>query len=284
MVSRSRRRSVVFFCDPRRLRLRQAALPRAAPRCWCSWSSTMAVPTQLGVVPLFIVMAKLGWTGSVWAAIVPVDRHRLRRLLHAPVPRRRRARRADRGRPRRRVQPDPHLPDRRASRPRDPPWRSCGCSPSCRCGPTSSGRSSCCRRTTRPCRSRSTSSRAATSRTTPSCSPARRWHHPAARPVRRHRPAVRRRHHARSRQGMTAHQSAIGRPPRHRHDRSDQLPAGLPLGRGHRVVPDRGRGLRGRPLAVHLGHLRARPRRGRERRHTATSPATTTTGCPKTSR
>ena len=28
---------------------------------------TMAVPTQLGVVPLFIVMAKLGWTGSVWA-------------------------------------------------------------------------------------------------------------------------------------------------------------------------------------------------------------------------
>jgi cellobiose transport system permease protein len=32
---------------------------------------TMAVPTQLGVVPLFIVMAKLGWTGSVWAAIVP---------------------------------------------------------------------------------------------------------------------------------------------------------------------------------------------------------------------
>jgi cellobiose transport system permease protein len=32
---------------------------------------TMAVPTQLGVVPLFIVMAKLGWTGSVWAAIIP---------------------------------------------------------------------------------------------------------------------------------------------------------------------------------------------------------------------
>jgi cellobiose transport system permease protein len=32
---------------------------------------TMAVPTQLGVVPLFIVMAELGWTGSVWAAIVP---------------------------------------------------------------------------------------------------------------------------------------------------------------------------------------------------------------------
>jgi len=33
--------------------------------------ATMAVPTQLGVVPLFIVMAKLGWAGSIWAVIVP---------------------------------------------------------------------------------------------------------------------------------------------------------------------------------------------------------------------
>lgn len=33
--------------------------------------ATMAVPTQLGVVPLFILMAELGWTGSVWAVIVP---------------------------------------------------------------------------------------------------------------------------------------------------------------------------------------------------------------------
>ena len=33
--------------------------------------ATLAVPTQLGVVPLFIVMAKLGWTGSLWAVIVP---------------------------------------------------------------------------------------------------------------------------------------------------------------------------------------------------------------------
>lgn len=33
--------------------------------------ATMAVPTQLGVVPLFIVMSKLGWTGSLWAVIVP---------------------------------------------------------------------------------------------------------------------------------------------------------------------------------------------------------------------
>lgn len=33
--------------------------------------ATMAVPTQLGVVPLFIVMSKFGWTGSLWAVIVP---------------------------------------------------------------------------------------------------------------------------------------------------------------------------------------------------------------------
>ncbi len=32
---------------------------------------TMAVPTQLGIVPLFIVMAKLGWIGRLEAVIVP---------------------------------------------------------------------------------------------------------------------------------------------------------------------------------------------------------------------
>ena len=33
--------------------------------------ATLAVPTQLGVIPLFIVMAELGWVGSLWALIVP---------------------------------------------------------------------------------------------------------------------------------------------------------------------------------------------------------------------
>ncbi len=33
--------------------------------------ATMAVPTQLGVVPLFVVMAQLGWAGSIGAVIVP---------------------------------------------------------------------------------------------------------------------------------------------------------------------------------------------------------------------
>jgi cellobiose transport system permease protein len=32
---------------------------------------TMAVPTQLGIVPLFIVMSQLGWTGKLIAVIVP---------------------------------------------------------------------------------------------------------------------------------------------------------------------------------------------------------------------
>lgn len=33
--------------------------------------ATMAVPTQLGVIPLFIVMSKLGWTGTMGAVIIP---------------------------------------------------------------------------------------------------------------------------------------------------------------------------------------------------------------------
>jgi cellobiose transport system permease protein len=33
--------------------------------------ATMAIPTQLGIIPLFIVMRKLGWTGELGAVIVP---------------------------------------------------------------------------------------------------------------------------------------------------------------------------------------------------------------------
>lgn len=32
---------------------------------------TMAVPTQLGIIPLFIVVAKLGWVGNLAAVIIP---------------------------------------------------------------------------------------------------------------------------------------------------------------------------------------------------------------------
>ena len=33
--------------------------------------ATTAVPTQLGVVPLFIIMSQLGWTGTLGSVIVP---------------------------------------------------------------------------------------------------------------------------------------------------------------------------------------------------------------------
>ncbi|MEL5991324.1 carbohydrate ABC transporter permease [Microbacterium sp. 9H2] len=33
---------------------------------------TMAIPTQLGIIPLYMVMAELGWTGTIGAVIVPM--------------------------------------------------------------------------------------------------------------------------------------------------------------------------------------------------------------------
>jgi cellobiose transport system permease protein len=33
--------------------------------------ATMAVPTQLGIIPLFILMRELGWTGEIGAVIIP---------------------------------------------------------------------------------------------------------------------------------------------------------------------------------------------------------------------
>jgi len=33
--------------------------------------ATMAIPTQLGIIPLFILMRQLGWTGTLGAVIVP---------------------------------------------------------------------------------------------------------------------------------------------------------------------------------------------------------------------
>lgn len=34
--------------------------------------ATMAIPTQLGIIPLFMVMRELGWTGEIQAVIVPI--------------------------------------------------------------------------------------------------------------------------------------------------------------------------------------------------------------------
>ena len=58
----------------------------------------------------------------------------------------------------------------------------------------------------------------------------------------------------------------------------------LPLRHQHRVVPDRGRGHRGRQGTQHLGHLRRPAGPDRRRGRPARWPATTTTGTPRTSR
>jgi len=33
--------------------------------------ATLAVPTQLGIIPLYIAMSRFGWTGTLWAVMVP---------------------------------------------------------------------------------------------------------------------------------------------------------------------------------------------------------------------
>jgi len=33
--------------------------------------ATLAVPTQLGIIPLYIAMGRLGWTGTLWSVMVP---------------------------------------------------------------------------------------------------------------------------------------------------------------------------------------------------------------------
>ena len=63
--------SVVVVLDARRLRVRQAAVPRPRRAAWSSSIATLAVPTQLGIIPLFMVMKQFGWTGTLGAVIVP---------------------------------------------------------------------------------------------------------------------------------------------------------------------------------------------------------------------
>ena len=58
---------------------------------------------------------------------------------------------------------------------------------------------------------------------------------------------------------------------------AQRLPGRLRLGRGHRGVPDRGRGRRGRPRPLDLGHLLPHARARSSTATPATSPSTTTT-------
>jgi cellobiose transport system permease protein len=70
LVSTVTATSVVFFCTLAGFAFAKLRF-RGSTALLVFVILTMAVPTQLGVVPLFILMAKLGWTGSVWAAIIP---------------------------------------------------------------------------------------------------------------------------------------------------------------------------------------------------------------------
>ena len=110
-----------------RLRLREAAVPRPQRAAAGRDRRTMIVPTQLGVIPLYILMVQVRLDRPPAGGDRAVPGHRLRRLLDAPVHRRGGAERADRGRPRRRL---PHAPDLLARRPargaaRPPPCSAC---------------------------------------------------------------------------------------------------------------------------------------------------------------
>src|SRR2546430_17376173 len=48
---------------------------------------TMMVPTQLGLIPLYLLMVKLGWTGTLQAVIVPVLVQGFRGFLIRPYAR-----------------------------------------------------------------------------------------------------------------------------------------------------------------------------------------------------
>ena len=105
--------------------------------------ATMAVPTQLGVVPLFILMSRARLDRQLGAVIVPGLVSAFGVFWMTQYLEQARARRAHRGRPRRRRQHVPHLLAPSASPPRARRRRCSACSPSSRAGPTSSGRSSC---------------------------------------------------------------------------------------------------------------------------------------------
>ena len=47
--------------------------------------ATMMVPMQMGVIPLYMMMARLGLAGHLQAVILPTLVHGVRCLLHAPV-------------------------------------------------------------------------------------------------------------------------------------------------------------------------------------------------------
>ena len=53
------------------LRLRQVRVPRQASSCSASLLRSSWLPTQLAVIPQFVIMVQIGWIGSLKALIVP---------------------------------------------------------------------------------------------------------------------------------------------------------------------------------------------------------------------
>ena len=70
LVSSVTAASVVFFCTLAGFAFAKLRFRGSTP-LMVFVVATLAVPTQLGVIPLFILMADLGWTGTLWAVIVP---------------------------------------------------------------------------------------------------------------------------------------------------------------------------------------------------------------------
>ena len=88
-----------------RIRLREAPIPRPQ-RVVALVVATMMVPTQLAIIPLYIMMAHSSWMGEQCARPDrPGGGQRVRRVLHAPVSRHRTSHRTARGGPRQSVVP-----------------------------------------------------------------------------------------------------------------------------------------------------------------------------------
>ena len=56
---------------PRRLHLRQAAVPRSRRALYLGILTTMMIPLGVGLIPNFIIMARIGWVDTYQALIVP---------------------------------------------------------------------------------------------------------------------------------------------------------------------------------------------------------------------
>ena len=227
---------------------------------------TMAVPAQLGVVPLFILMAKLGWAGTLGAVVVPwlvtaFGVFFMRQYLVDAVPDELiEAARIDGW-----ALPDPGVLERRrarrTTRRRDPLALHVhdGLDRLLLAADRAPARQPHAQVALEP-----GAAERLTSRTTASCSPAPRW--PRCRSW-----------------SSSSSPDASWCPASCKEQSRDAFPEGFSVGRGDGGVPDRGRGGRGRPGRVDLGPLLPARRATSTTATPATRPATTTTAGARTS-